>query len=74
MIRQYYNRYSSMKQDADRYRKREHTEIIYCPRNLCRCGNFRTGFMVVDTDTGEILSELLLCSLCEYETSGRLFQ
>ena len=73
MIRQYYNRYETLKREAVRYRGRVHTAVLYDSRNRCRCGGRRAGFTVVDTDTGEILCELLLCSSCEFETSGRLF-
>lgn len=73
MIRQYFNRYEKLKREAARYRGRVHIEVLYDSRNRCRCGNPRAGFTVVDTDTGEILCELLLCSSCQFDTSERLF-
>lgn len=73
MTRRFYNEYPPMKRDADKFRNRPNTEVLYSPRNICRCGNRRAGFAVVDTLYGEILYELYLCSACQYDTSDKLF-
>lgn len=63
-----------MKSDADKYRNRPNIVVLYSRECICGCGNHRVGFIIVNTQTGEILYEFLLCSACELETSERLFQ